>query len=122
MAYPANVTFADKVLNCQLVDVSAASIAYVAPGVPGKLERAYCCISAAITGSNGTVTIKKGSTTIGTISLVVSGSAIGSVFEAVFTGSEADRTFAATDTIILDSDGASSTTSIGVFTLVLRSL
>lgn len=122
MAYPASVTMADRVINCQLVDVSTASIAYVAPGVPGRLQRAYCCISAAITSADSVVTIKKGSTTIGTITLAYTGSAVGSVFEATFTGSEANCTFAANDTIILDCDGASSTTSIGVFTLVMRSL
>lgn len=122
MAYPASTTTADWAVTAQLVDVSSASVAYVAPGSPGRLIRVYCCISAAITGSDSTVTIKKGSTTIGTITLAVSGSAVGSVFTATMTGAEKDCTFAAGDTIILDSDGASSTTSIGVFTCVMRAL
>ncbi len=122
MAYPPTTTLADWPINCQLVDVSTASIAYATPGAPGKMERAYCCIAAAITSANSIVTIKKNSTTIGTITVVQVGSAIGSVFEAVFTGSEADRTFAATDTIVFDSDGASSTTSLATFTAVFRRL
>lgn len=122
MAYPANKTLADWALNAQILDVSTASIAYVAPGARGKLERAYCCLSAAITGADSILTIKKGSTTIGTMTLAYTGSAVGSIFEATFTGSEADRTFDVTDAIIIDGGGESSTTSIGRLTLLMRGL
>ncbi len=122
MAYPANYTVADWMVCGQIIDVSTASIAYLAPGANGRLERAYCCISAALTTGNGTITIKKGSTTIGTITLVQVGSAIGSIYEAVFTGSEADRYFSAADTIIFDGDGACDTTSLGRITAVMRGL
>lgn len=122
MAYNQLRPLADKYLTCQLVDVSAASIAYVAIPAQGVLRTVYCCISAAITSADSVVTIKKGSTTLGTITLAYTGSAVGSVFTAVMTGTEAACTFAAGDTLILDSDGASSTTSIGVFTVVMREL
>lgn len=122
MAYPTNKTMADWMVGGQILDVSTASIAYIAPGASGKLERLYCCLSAAITVANSTLTIKKGSTTIGTVTLAYSGSAVGSIFEAVFTGSEADRTFDVTDAIIVDGDGGSTTTSIGRITAVMRGL
>lgn len=122
MGYPANKTMADWTLNAQIIDVSTASIAYIAPGASGRLERLYCCLSAAITGANSTLTIKKGSTTIGTLVLAYATSAVGSIYEATFTGSEADRNFDVTDAIIVDGDGASSTTSIGRLTAVMRGL
>lgn len=122
MAYPANFTMADWMVCGQIVDVSTASIAHIAPGANGRLERAYCTISASLTTGNGTITIKKGSTTIGTITLVQSGSAAGNTFEAVFTGSEADRYFPADTPIVFDGDGACDTTSIGRITAVMRGL
>lgn len=122
MAFNAFRPLADKYINCQLVDVSTASVAYVPVPAQSVLQTVYCAISAAITSADSVVTIKKGSTTLGTITLANSGSAAGSVFTAVMTGTEIARTFAAGDTLILDSDGASSTTSIGTFTAVFREL
>lgn len=106
----------------QLVDVSTASISYVAVPYQGVLKTAWACISAAVTGTDCVVTIKKGSTTLGTITIVVSGSAAGSTFEAVMTGTEAARTFAAGDTLIFDSGGESSTTSIANFLGVFKGM
>lgn len=122
MGYNTPRPLADKYINGQLVDVSTASIAYLPVPAQSILQTVLCTISAAITGSDSTVTIKRGSTTLGTIVLAVSGSAAGSTFTASMTGTEAGRTFSAGDTLILDSDGASSTTSIGTFTAVFREL
>lgn len=122
MSYNGTRPLADKYINGQLVDVSTASVAYLPVPAQSILQTVLCCISAAITGTDTVVTIKRGSTTLGTITLVVSGSAVGSVFTAAMTGTEIARTFAASDTLILDSDGASSTTSIGTFTAVFREL
>ena len=122
MGYPANKTMADWTINGQIIDVSTASVCYMAPGASGRLERLYCCLSAAITGADSILTIKKGATTIGTLTLAYTPSAVGSIYEAVFTGSEADRTFDVTDAIIVDGGGQSSTTSIGRLTAVMRGL
>ncbi len=109
----------------QLVDVSAASISYVTTPFQGRLVDAWATISAAVSGLDCTVTIKKivasvTTTTLGTITLAVTGSAIGQTVQAVLTGSEIDCTFKAGDTLVFDSDGASSTTSIANFLGVFR--
>ncbi len=122
MAYPNKAALADKYYGCQLVDVSTASIAYLPIVAQGVIVDAWAAISAGLTTANGTVTIKKGSTTLGTITLTQSGSAAGSTFQASFTASEANRSVVAGDVILFDSDGACDTTSIGVFTLVVREL
>lgn len=122
MAYPATTTLADWPVFGQILDVSTASICHVAAGASGRIVRAYVCLSAAITNTTDVVTIKKGSTTLGTISITAAASAIGSVHEAVFTGSEADCTFADNTAIVFDNGGESDTTSIGRITAVLRRL
>lgn len=111
----------------QLVDVSGASVSYVAVPFQGTLKTAWACISAATTSADSIVTIKKkvGSATavtLGTITVATSGSAPGSTFEAAMTGSEIDRTFAAGDTLQFDSDGAGSTTSIANFLAVFKGM
>lgn len=122
MAYPNKAGLADKYYGCQLVDVSTASIAYMPIVAQGVVVDGWCAISAGLTTANGVVTVKKGSTTLGTITLVQSGSDAGSTFQFVASGSEADRSVVAGDVILFDSDGACDTTSIGVFTLVVREL
>ena len=111
----------------QLVDVSTASVSYVAAPFQGVLQTAWACISAAVPGSDSVVTIKKKvgaatAVTLGTITIAVTGSAPGSTFEAVMTGSEIDRTFAAGDTLQFDSGGESATTSIGNFLGVFKGM
>lgn len=125
MALPRNTPMNDRpVFGGQLVDVSAASISYAPIWCKGRVVRAFCTISAAVTGSDTTVTVKKisggTSTTLGTITVAVSGSAAGSTFEASFTASEGDRTVDIGDTLVFDSDGASSTTSIANFVGVVK--
>lgn len=128
MAYNTGHDLADNILpGGQLVDVSGASVSYVAVPWQGVVQTAFACISAAVTGSDSVVTVKKKSgaataVTLGTITIAVTGSAPGSVFEAVMTGSEADRTVTKGDTIQFDSDGVSSTTSIANFSAVLRGM
>lgn len=124
-AYSAKRPMFDKYIpGGQLVDVSAASISYAPVPAQGTIHAAYCCVSAAVTGSDTTVTVKtlKGgtSTTIGTITVAVTGSAAGLTYTATMTGSEKDRSVNAGDSIIFDSDGVSSTTSIANFLAVLR--
>ncbi len=111
----------------QLVDVNTASISYVAVPYQGRLKTAWACISAAVTTLDTTVTIKKKSgsltaVTCGTIVLSATGSAIGQTTEATITGSEIDCTFAAGDTLIFDSDGNGSVTSIANFHAVFKGM
>lgn len=125
MAMPVNYPTSVKVVpGGQLVDVSAASISYAPVPMRGVIVGAIATISAAVTGSDTTVTVKsiKGSTstTIGTITIAVSGSAPGSTFLASMTGTEINRTVNQGDTIGFDSDGVSSTTSIANFDALLR--
>ncbi len=111
----------------QLVDVSTASISYVAVPYQGVFRTAWACISAAVTSADSVVTVKKKSgsataVTLATITIAATGSAIGQTIEAVVTGSEIDRTFAMGDTLIFDSDGVSSTTSIANFLAVFKGM
>ncbi len=111
----------------QLVDVSTASISYVAAPYQGRLVNAWACISAAVTGTDSVVTVKKKAgaltaVTLGTITVVVLASAPGSTFQMAVTGSEADCTFNAGDTLQFDSDGVSSTTSIANFLAVFKGM
>lgn len=111
----------------QLVDVSAASISYAPVPFKGVLTDAICSTSAAVTGSDTTVTIKKfpagvaaNTVTLGTIRVTVTGAGIGKTYSASLTGSEVNRTFDRGDTLVFDSDGASSTTSIANFAGVMQ--
>lgn len=123
--YPEQRGLQDKYIpGGQLVDISTASISYVPVPSQGIIVDALCTISAAITVANAVVTvkvIKSGTTTtIGTITVAYSGSAAGSTFTMSVTGSEADRSVKRGDTIVFDSDGGSTTTSIANFLAVLR--
>ncbi len=126
MALAANATpLYDRVVpGGQLVDVSSASISYAAIWCKGVVNAAYATISAAVTGSDTVVTvkvIKSGTTSIvGTITVAVSGSAAGSVSPLVISGTETVRSVEPGDTIVFDSDGASSATSIANFVAVVR--
>ncbi len=110
----------------QLVDVSAPSISYAPIPASGIARMAYATISAAITSADAIVTVKKISgsttTTLGTITIANSGSAAGSTFEVVWSATQENRNVKAGDTIVFDSDGASSTTSIANFVLVIREI
>lgn len=125
MALPRNTPmFFHSIPGGQLVDVSAASISYAPIWCKGRVVRAFATISAAVTGSDTIVTVKKitggTSTTLGTITVAVSGSAAGSTFECSFTGTEIERSVIDGDTLVFDSDGVSSTTSIANFVGVVR--
>jgi hypothetical protein len=123
--YPAGRSLQDVIVpGGQLVDLSTASISYAPIPVDGVVVDALSTIAAAITGADCTVTvkaIKSGTTvTLGTITVTQSGSAAGDTDTMTITGSEADRTVKRGDTIVFDSDGASSTTSIANFVAVIR--
>lgn len=127
MPVPVNGTFADVIYNAQLTDVSAPSLAYIPILKAGRVIDAKIALSAAITGADSVVTVKKypagvaaDTVTIGTITLANSGSAAGKVYSLTITGNEAARTVADGDSLVFDTDGASSTTSIGYITAEVR--
>ncbi len=126
-SYPEARPLADKYLpGGQLADVSTASIAYAPVPAQGVIVDALATISAAITSADAVVTVKVirsgTTTTIGTITIANSGSAPGSTFAAVLTGSEMARSVKRGDTLAFDSDGASSTTATATFLAVIREL
>ena len=127
MALPVNGTFMDVVYSAQIVDVSTASIAQIPVMKAGKFMDAKISLSAAITGSDSVVTVKKypagvvaDAVTIGTITLANSTSAAGKNYSTSISGTEAARTLAGGDTLAFDGDGASSTTSIGRISAIVR--
>lgn len=119
-SYPENRSVATKYYNTTLADVSADSSAWIPIVGQGVVIGARVVLSAGITGADTGITVKKGADTIGTMTLVNAGSAAGSVFAMVITGTEAVRSVKDGDVIEFDSDGNSSTTSVGSFTLVVR--
>jgi hypothetical protein len=122
MAYPEKRPLADKYYNCQILDLSTASVAHIAIAAPSTLVDAYVTLSAAITNASDVITFKKGSTSLGTITIAAADSAIGSVHRIVLTGTEAARTFSSGQALVVDNGGESDTTSIGRVTIVMREL
>jgi hypothetical protein len=127
MPLPQNGTFMDVLYSAQIVDVSTASIAQIPIMKAGKFMDAKISLSAAITGSDSVVTVKKypagvaaDTVTIGTITLAYSGSAAGKNYAVSITGTEAACTLAAGDTLVFDNAAGSSTTSIGRISAIVR--
>lgn len=127
MAYPEARPLGDKYIpGGQLVDLSTASISYAPIPSQGVIVDAFATISAAITTADSVVTVKVikdgTTTTIGTITVAYTGSAAGSTFRVVLSGTEAARSVKAGDTIVFDNGGQSDTTSIANFLAVIREL
>lgn len=127
MAYPEQRPLGDKYIpGGQLVDLSTASISYAPIPSQGIIVDAFATISAAITTADSVITvkvIKDGATsTVGTITAAYTGSAAGSTFRMVISGSEQVRSVKAGDTIVFDNGGQSDTTSIANFLAVIREL
>lgn len=127
MPLPVNGTYADVVYNAQIIDVSTASIAQIPILKAGKIVSASIALSAAITSADSVVTVKKypagvvgDAVTIGTITIVQSGSAAGKNYAMVITGNEAACTLASGDTLAFDNAAGSSTTSIGRISALVR--
>ena len=106
-------------VTVQLADVSAASSAYVACPVAGKVVLIQSCLQTAITGANAALTTEINGTAItdGGWTVTQSGSAAGDVDSATPT---AANTVAVGDTLEVVTDGASSTTSILVVTFYIQ--
>jgi hypothetical protein len=128
MAYNSNGSTTNSlVYGAQILDVSTASVATVGVLAPGRLIKAACTLSAAITNTTAVITVKKypagvsaDAVTCGTISIAASGSAAGKVYAMTITGTEAACTFADGDVLAFDGGGESDTTSIGRCTALIR--
>jgi len=103
------------VLNVQLADISTGSSCYVVTPIAGTVSKIYSVISAAITGGDAIVTSKLGSTALtnGAVT-IANGSAAATVDSATPT---ANNTVTVGQAITLQTDGGSTNTSIGVFTI-----
>ena len=105
------------VLTVQLANISAASSCYVATPIAGTITKIYSVISAAITGGDAIITSKLGSTALtnGAIT-IANGSGIAAIDNCTPT---ANHTVTVGQAITLTSDGGSTNTSIGMFTIVI---
>src|SRR5690348_6372320 len=119
MALPIVGNFKRKHYTVTMADISTASSVFVAPASRGRVVGAYVIIQNAITGSDSALTAKINGTAITgfTATAAVSGSAAGTVF--TFADPTGANVFAAGDAIELITDGASSTTAIATWTLIV---
>lgn len=108
------------ILTVAMADISAASSVFVAVPFRGKIVAGWVTIQNAITGSDSALTGKINGTAITGFSgtAAVSGSAAGTAF-TMGTPSAAHNVVNG-DVIELITDGASSTTAIATWTLVIH--
>lgn len=120
MALPLTKKFHHYVLTVTMADISTASSVFVTVPFRGRVTAGYVTIQNAITGSDSALTAKiKGTAITGfTGTAAVSGSAAGTVFTmATPTGA---NNVVDGDVIELITDGASSTTAIATWTIVIH--
>lgn len=120
MAYPRVRKIYHHTYTVTMADVSTASSVFIPMGFRGRVLRAYLAIQNAITGSDSALTAKiSGVAVTGmTGTAAVSGSAAGTVF--IMADATAANNFNEGDVVELITDGASSTTAIGTWTLVVH--
>jgi hypothetical protein len=119
MAYPHVDKFRRRYFNATMADISTASSVYIPMPCRGRVVRAYVSIDAAITGADSALTASINSTAITgmTGTATNSGSAAGNVF--TLSDATAARDFVDGDVVKLTTDGASSTTAVAQWTLVV---
>jgi hypothetical protein len=115
-------TTADHVYNTTMTDVASPTIISIPLAKAGRLIDGWCSIAAAVTTANTIVSVLHGAVTIGTITVLFTGSASGSSYQLVLSGTEAQCTFEPGEALILNSDGGSSAVSAAVFSMVVRGL
>lgn len=120
MALPVVKKFHHHTFTVTMADVSTASSVFIPLPFRGRVVRAYLAIQNAITGSDSALSAKISGTAITgmTGTAAVSGSAAGTVFTlADATGA---NNFNDGDVLELITDGASSTTAIGTWTVLVH--
>ncbi|ANW02253.1 hypothetical protein [Bradyrhizobium icense] len=108
-------------ITARLADISAASTAYVASPVTGKLYSASSCLQGGITGSDCTwsMTINGVAVANSTVTVTASGSAAGDV-DSIDFGQFDPPLVNKGDTLGFVSAGESSTTAAAQFSAVVR--
>ncbi len=124
MAYPKVGNFKRKHYTVTMADISAASSAFVVMANRCKIIRAYVTIQNAITTADSALTAKIGPAGATGVTITgMSGTAAftGSAAGSVFTLADATgaNVAAAGDNVELITDGASSTTAVATWTLVV---
>lgn len=125
MALPVKSNFRDRTYVVTMADISAASSAFIAVAFRGKIVGGFVTIQNAITGADSALTVKIGpagasgtAVTGMTATATNSGSAAGSVY--TFADPTGANIVAAGDNIECITDGASSTTAIATWTIIVR--
>ncbi len=120
MAYPVVDKFRRRYFTAVMADISAASSVYIVMPCRGKVIRAYVALSTAITSADSALTATINGTAITgmTGTAANSGSGAGSTF--TLSDATAARDFVDGDYVSLVTDGGSSTTSLGYWTLVVE--
>ena len=123
MALPITDHFRRRFFNATMADISAASSVYITMPFRGRVVRAYVTIDAAITGADSALTasIISGGTTTAITGMTGTAANSGSAAGNTFTMSDATaaNNFVDGDVVKLTTDGASSTTAVAQWTLVV---
>ena len=119
MALYQNRPLSESAITVTMADLSTASSVFVASPWRGTITRYYSAIANAITTANAGVTMEINGTLVTGSELTVtqSGSAAGDVDSALPTGANYVNEG---DTIEIITDGASNTTTITTFTIVIE--
>lgn len=126
MAYPAVAKLHHQIYTVTMADISAPSSVFIPVAFRGKIVAAYVAIQNAITTADSALSVKIGPA--GATGAAVTGltgtaaftaSAAGTVF-TLGTPSSTDNVVNAGDNIELITDGASSTTAIATWTVIVH--
>lgn len=119
--YPSTPPLQNRFVTVQLADISTASSAWVVPGFRGQIKKIHSVINGAITSGDAAITVEIGGTVVTGAALTIANasSAAGDV-DSVDVAIGSTNRFDVGDAIEVITDGGSTNTVIGVFTLELE--
>jgi len=119
MALPYVPPLQNKFVTVTIDDISTAGQEYFVPGFNGRIRKAHSVINGAIGTADADLTLKIGGTAVtgGVITVATASSAAGDVDTCSPT---AARSFTSTDSIEVETDGASTNTVAVTVTLELE--
>ena len=121
MAYPVLDKFRRRYFTVTMADVSAtSSVVYVTMPCRGRVIRAYCTISGAISGADNALTATINGTAITGMSATMANAGSGAGSTTTLADATGANNFVDGDYVGLLSDGGSSTTALGYWTLVVE--